>query len=190
MNLYTAIQTIMKAHGGQFRKLGGDPYSIHPIEVALILSTLGADETVVIAGLFHDVVEDTAWCIDDVRNQCGQGVAELVYFCTEHDKSIAWKIRKQEMIDKVRLSGNTDAKLIVLADKLSNLRSIERALAELEENTLWSYFNSPKEEQRWYYIEMVRALSDLETNTGCKKYIIELKMLVEKIFEVDLNKPV
>jgi (p)ppGpp synthase/HD superfamily hydrolase len=187
MKLYEAIQTIMKAHDGQYRKLGGDPYAVHPIEVSLLVSRWGADESVVIAGLLHDVVEDTPWTLEDVDAAFGPNVAGLVKYCSELDKSLSWKERKLEMIEKVRQPGHEDAKLIVLADKLCNIKSLERSLAEQNEDSVWACFNAPKNEQRWYYVQMLDALSELEENAGCREDYRLLKQLVEIIFDIQLT---
>jgi (p)ppGpp synthase/HD superfamily hydrolase len=184
LKLYEAIHTILKAHDGQYRKLGGDPYAVHPIEVSLLVSRWGADESVVIAGLLHDVVEDTLWTIDEVSEIFGQTVAEMVEFCSELDKSNPWKIRKQAMIDKINQPGHENAKLIILADKLCNIKSVERSLCEMDESEVWKNFNAPKEEQRWYYVEMIRGLSDFENHTLCREDFLLLKRLVSKIFNV------
>lgn len=186
MKLYEAIHTIMKAHQGQIRKLDGDPYAIHPIEVSLLVSKWGAEEDVVIAALLHDVVEDTIWTISEVGAQFGPEVAALVAFCSEYDKSQTWSIRKQAMIEKVSQPGNMDAKLIILADKLCNLKSIARSLEEKDEGAVWSSFNAPKEDQYWYYREMTRALRDLESNPLCREDYRLLTRMIEKIFNTPL----
>lgn len=186
MKLYEAIHTIMKAHQGQVRKLDGDPYAVHPIEVSLMVSRWGADEAVVIAALLHDVVEDTIWTLDEVAAHFGADVAALVAYCSEYDKSQAWSVRKQAMIEKVSQPGNMDAKLIILADKLCNLKSIARSLEEMDESSVWSSFNAPKEDQYWYYREMTQALKDLESNPLCREDYVLLTRMIEKIFNTPL----
>jgi (p)ppGpp synthase/HD superfamily hydrolase len=186
MKLYEAIHTIMKAHQGQIRKLDGDPYAVHPIEVSLMVSKWGADESVVIAALLHDVVEDTIWTLDEVAAQFGSDVAALVAFCSEYDKSQAWSVRKQAMIEKVNQPGNLDAKLIILADKLCNLKSIARSLEDMDESDVWSSFNAPKEDQYWYYREISHALKALESNPLCREDYGLLMRMIEKIFNTPL----
>ena len=182
MRLYEAIHTIMKAHQGQIRKLDGDPYAVHPIEVSLLVSKWGAGEEVVIAALLHDVVEDTLWTLEEVAAEFGPEIASLVAFCSEYDKSLSWSVRKQAMIEKVRKPGNMDAKLIILADKLCNLKSIARSLETLGEDAVWSSFNAPKDDQYWYYREMTQALEALEANPLCSEDYKRLKQMVEQVF--------
>lgn len=182
MMLYEAIHTLMEAHQGQIRKLDGDPYAVHPIEVSLLVSRWGAEESVVIAALLHDVVEDTLWTLEEISEKFGSEVAGMVAFCSEYDKSLAWSVRKQEMIDKVRSPGNLGAKLIILADKLCNLKSISRSLEEMDEATVWSSFNAPKADQYWYYREMTLALEELETYSPCREDYRLLRRMVETVF--------
>ncbi len=186
MKLYEAIHTIMKAHQGQVRKLDGDPYAVHPIEVSLMVSKWGAEESVIIAALLHDVVEDTIWTIEEIAAAFGPEIANMVAFCSEYDKSQAWSFRKQAMIEKVKQPGNREAKLIILADKLCNLKSIARSLEENDEDAVWSSFNAPKSDQYWYYREMTLALEELESNPLCREDYRMLKRMVESVFGAPL----
>ena len=72
-----AYETARKAHEGQTRK-SGEPYIIHPLCVASILAELELDKETIIAGLLHDVVEDTVMSLDDIREKFGDEVALLV----------------------------------------------------------------------------------------------------------------
>ena len=87
-----AYETARKAHEGQFRK-SGEPYIIHPLCVAIILAELELDKESIIAGLLHDVVEDTVMTSEDVAREFGDEVALLVDGVTkltqlnyQHDK--------------------------------------------------------------------------------------------------------
>ncbi|MHB9033927.1 MAG: HD domain-containing protein, partial [Anaerolineae bacterium] len=72
-----ALDYASKAHGDQLRQ-SGEPYIIHPIEVAIILTDLHMDVPTIIAGLLHDTVEDTAITLADINLEFGPAVAKLV----------------------------------------------------------------------------------------------------------------
>lgn len=88
----SAIQFATMQHGTQKRKGKEVPYIVHPLEVMEILYRMGADENLLVAGILHDVVEDTAVKIADIREYFGDDVAELVAAHTE-DKSEPWEVR-------------------------------------------------------------------------------------------------
>ena len=67
-----------KCHLGQFRK-SGEPYIIHPLNTAIILTTVYADKETIIAGLLHDVIEDCGVTKEEIESQFGPVVAKLVY---------------------------------------------------------------------------------------------------------------
>ena len=99
-----ALQFSEDAHIGQTRK-SGEPYIIHPILVAIIVSSISEDEAMVLAALLHDVVEDTSFSIKDVEDEFGEDVAHLVEGLTKIDK----------MRDSELIPSDSDEKLIVSA---------------------------------------------------------------------------
>ncbi len=116
-----------EAHKGQMR-LSGEPYVIHPIEVASILVDIGMDTNTIAAALLHDVVEDSEFTYEDIEKQFGQEVAELVEGVTKLGK-IEYKSREEEQADNVRKMVLAMAKdirvvLIKLADRLHNMRTL------------------------------------------------------------------
>ncbi len=118
------------AHEGQERH-SGEPYLIHPISVAEILADLKADDTALVAGLLHDVVEDNlAVNLDDVASRFGEEVAHIVESVTKIEarmvrstsETMEWhNIRRMilAMVDDIRVI------LVKLADRLHNLRTME-----------------------------------------------------------------
>ena len=87
-----AYKIARQAHEGQLRK-SGEPYIIHPICVAIILAELELDKETIIAGLLHDVVEDTVMTTEEIADQFGNevallvdGVTKLTQLSYEHDK--------------------------------------------------------------------------------------------------------
>jgi (p)ppGpp synthase/HD superfamily hydrolase len=105
-----AIDFAAKAHEGQFRK-SGEPYIVHPVLVASIVSALGGDESMVISAVLHDVVEDTPVTIEEVQELFGSDVAALVDGLTKIDRireenllpsTITWKKQKEGSRDDKR----------------------------------------------------------------------------------------
>lgn len=176
MRLYEAIQLALKAHSKQIRKLDGDIYAAHPIEVGMMLLKVDASEDVVIAGILHDTVEDTYVTIEDIRKQFGDRVAELVKGCSEPDKSKPWLERKEFMLDFVVNKADFDMKMIILADKLSNIRSVYRNLETMGDD-LWDKFNAGYEEQKWYSVEMCRALNETSCLTMHEEFCRYVKLV-------------
>ena len=117
-----------KAHAGQTRR-NGDPYVTHCIEVARILADLQLDSVTVASGLIHDVVEDTAFTVEDVEREFGREVAQIVDGLTKigHLPMASREERQVESYRKLLLSVAKDARVILvkLADRLHNMRTLE-----------------------------------------------------------------
>jgi (p)ppGpp synthase/HD superfamily hydrolase len=153
LRLEQAMRSAAQAHAGQLRKTTGTPYFEHVAAVALILDRAGFPEDVVIAGLLHDVVEDTATTFEEVATLFGPPVSELVRHCSEvktdeHGNKRSWIERKRDHLAALA-DVPTEALGIILADKLHNLTSIELDLRE--QRPVWSQFHAPRERVLWYY---------------------------------------
>ena len=123
-----AYQYASKAHEGQMRQ-SGDPYITHPIAVAQILVELGMDTETICAGLLHDVVEDTASTLDEIKKRFGADVALMVDGVTKLDQddlSPARSSSQAENVRKMLLAMAKDVRVIIvkLADRLHNMRTL------------------------------------------------------------------
>lgn len=173
--LKDAVHLAVAAHAGQFRKGTKVPYITHPIEVMGIVATITRDVDVLAAAVLHDTVEDTVVTAEDIRREFGNRVAALV--CAEsEDKmtgipaALSWKTRKQATIDHLRTCTDIDVKIISLGDKLSNLRCIERDLAEIGQD-LWNRFNQKDPlMHKWYYSSFLETLQELHDTAAYKEY--------------------
>ena len=147
-----AIEFATRAHAGQFRKGTSRPYIVHPIEVGDIVSTMTKDEEIISAAVLHDTIED---------------------------KSKTWMERKSATIEHIRTAPK-EVQMVGLADKLSNMRDIDRDYPVYGEE-LWNRFRmKDKGIIGWYYIGIQDALK--ESFEGVEAYE-EYTRLVNKIFE-------
>ncbi|HLH09968.1 MAG TPA: bifunctional (p)ppGpp synthetase/guanosine-3',5'-bis(diphosphate) 3'-pyrophosphohydrolase [Terriglobales bacterium] len=118
----------LQNHTGQSRA-SGEPYVVHPLEVAMILAGMKMDAHAIAAGLLHDCVEDTSVTIVDVRKEFGEQVAHIVEGVTKISKiDFATREERQaENLRKMMLAMVDDVRvvLIKLADRLHNMRTLE-----------------------------------------------------------------
>ena len=115
-------------HKGQIRK-SGEPFIAHCVEVARLLAQLGLDHTTVAAGLLHDVIEDTPATYEEVADQFGDKIAELIAGVTKIDQITyeSREARQAETYRKMLLSTVKDIRVILikLADRLHNMRTLD-----------------------------------------------------------------
>ena len=131
-----AYEFSQKYHSGQ-QRASGEPYLVHPLEVALVLAEMKMDAAAVAAGLLHDSVEDTSVTIVDIRKEFGEQVAHIVEGVTKisqidfssREEQQAENLRKMmlAMVDDIRVV------LIKLADRLHNMRTLEHLPPERQQ---------------------------------------------------------
>ena len=123
-------------HAGQMRQ-SGEPYLIHPLEVAHILADMTTDRTCLITGILHDLVEDTGVTVDQIRKQFGDDVAACVDGVTKLAKLKFYsrEERQAESVRKMLLAMVKDIRVVLvkLADRLHNMRTLGALSAERQE---------------------------------------------------------
>lgn len=124
----TAYEIADKAHSGQIRN-SGEPYIIHPLNVAYILAELNMDTPTLCAGLLHDVIEDTSYTYEDLEGLFGEEIANLVRGVTKL-KNLHFRDKKETQAENIRrmvLAMARDIRVIIikLADRLHNMRTLE-----------------------------------------------------------------
>src|ERR1035441_3915394 len=131
-----AWEFCVQHHAGQMRA-SGEPYIIHPLEVAEVLAEMKMDATAIAAGLLHDAVEDTPATSEEIEKQFGDQVAHIVEGVTKIDK-IQFANREDRQAENVRkmlLAMVSDVRvvLIKLADRLHNMRTLEHLQPDRQE---------------------------------------------------------
>ncbi|MDD6646326.1 MAG: HD domain-containing protein [Firmicutes bacterium] len=184
LKLHEAIRFAEEKHRAQKRKGTDIAYIIHPMEVLQILMGERCSIEVAIAGILHDVLEDTDADADEIRARFGEYVLSLVQAHTEkkneEGQKRPWRIRKEEDLERMRASG-FEVKQIVMADSISNLRSMVydyRAVGD----ELWERFNASRDDIAWYYNEKIDAFEELQYNENTRDDYWELNSLFKHLF--------
>ena len=153
-----ALHVAFEAHAGQQRKAAGVPYVTHPVQVALMLARVGADEVTLQAALLHDVVEDCeGWTLERLRSEVGDEVRDTVEPLTEV-KGGTWRDRKEAALSLVP-SMSLRSAAVKAADKTHNMRSLWRSLEGAQDSAeVWRHFSRGPEETIGFAERLVGAL--------------------------------
>lgn len=173
-----AIAFATQAHEGQVRKGTTRPFILHPLEVGRIVATMTEDEEIISAAILHDTIEDCEGITEEtICREFTSRVARLVAEESE-DKSKTWMERKSTTIENLKVA-SLDIQMIGLADKLSNMRDIDRDYPECGE-ALWNRFRmKDKNIIGWYYKSIRESLRDALEHTAAYQ---EYSMLIDKNF--------
>lgn len=167
-----AYNIAYKAHEGQLRK-SGEPYIIHPVCVCIILAELELDKETIVAGMLHDVVEDTVMTSEEIAKEFGDEVALLVDGVTKLTQIdyVADKVELQaENLRKMFLAMSKDIRVILikLADRLHNMRTMQ--------------YQTPKK-QKEKSRETMDIYAPIADRLGISKVKVELDDLAFKFLE-------
>ncbi len=163
-----------KKHRGQFRK-NGDPFIVHPIEVAVILTTVYADSSTIAAGLLHDVLEDTDTTREELEEEFGPEITKLVYGVTKLGQ-LNFSCENEYLIEyykKIVVGMSEDVRVIIikLAERLHNMRTL---------------FALPEERQKLVAKETLEILAPIAHHLGIHKIKSELEDLSLRYLKPDV----
>ena len=161
-------------HDGQFRKTG-EPYIIHPLNVALILTTIYADYETISAGIMHDVLEDCDCTAQEMEEKFGREITKLVQGVTKLSK-IHFSTENEYLIDyykKIIVGMSEDVRVIIikLADRLHNMRTL---------------YAIPEDRQRVKAHEALDILAPIAHHLGIHKIKSELEDLSLRYLKPDV----
>lgn len=178
-----AIRFAAVWHKDEKRKGNHIPYIVHPMETMGIVSKMTDDTDVICAAALHDVLEDTPCTPEILKENFGDRIASLVASESENKregqpKDETWHIRKEENLLHVK-DAPIESKMIMLADKVSNMRSTVRDF-HVSGNRIWEKFNMKDEaQQAWYYKSVAHVLKDLAYLPAYQEYVY----MLEEVFE-------
>ena len=143
------------------------------------MATMTNDQEMLAAAILHDTAEDTDVTIEQIRDQFGERVAELVKHETAPlDDSLTWREKKTAQLKQLA-DAPYDSKIVALGDKLSNMSGIALDYRRIGDE-VWKLFHAPngKIDVEWYYRSLAEALAELSDTLAYKEY----HKLLEEVF--------
>ncbi len=159
-----AIKKAAWAHEqqGQHRKGTDIPYIIHPVGVMMIASNATDDEDILIACLFHDILEDVDRAIysrEDMTRDFGERVVGIVNDVTKDDRVKDWHDRSRAYLDHLENHASDEAVIVNASDKIHNLLSIIQDYKEIGED-IWQRFSTKsRDDQAWWYKSILEVIT-------------------------------
>lgn len=182
-DIIRAIDFAKDKHGTQCRKGTTSPYIEHLVKVSILLESCRCDVPTVIAGILHDVLEDTEATPEEITALFGNEVLQLIQAASEEDKSLPWKTRKTKYIESLRTAA-PEYLVVPCADKLDNIRFLHTQLADKGRGYLGN-FNAPEPELKWFYMTTADVLRDRLEATEARGMAEELFELTKAAFDPD-----
>ena len=171
-----AIHFATIAHSGQRRRNENVDAIFHPYTVGMILLKLGCSEEIVCSGILHDIIEDTNYDYEDLKNNFGIKIANNVKKVSEDSNIDNWRTRKESFINQIK-DEEKDIITLEIVDKLHNLLSeYERFKKGVN---IWSNSPASYEDNKWFYEEIYFLGKNKNVN---KDLLDRYKFLMEEYF--------
>lgn len=157
--LEKAIRIATIAHKEQKRKGSDTPYIIHPYSVMCIAANATQDEDILIACLFHDIIEDVPdkYPREQMVKDFGDRVASIVDGVTKDSTLPDWQSRAEAYLKHLELEATNESIIVSCADKTHNLMSMLTDYAEVGDS-LWERFKVGAERQLWWYQDVLKVI--------------------------------
>lgn len=162
--LEEAIHFVFLAFNNQKRIKEDINLTFHSISVATMLLEEKCDYDTILIGLLHDILEDTNYTYNDLKNKFGIKVADNVLLLSEKNEISDFKTRKKEFITRISEAADNII-LVEIADKLHNLLSDYELYQKNGQNAL-ATLNTTYEMNKWYYLEMLKLFERRITNSN------------------------
>ena len=158
--LMRGIAIASRAHDGHYRKGSGVPYISHPMSVMLIAASVTNDEDVLLAALFHDILEDVPenYSRAEMEDEFGPRVVEIVEGVTKDSSLPSWQERADAYLEQLS-HGSEESLIVAAADKFHNL---SQTLEDLDRDghALWDRFRSTPSQQLWWYTSVRNVIAE------------------------------
>ena len=163
------IRFVIKAFESKKRIKEDIDLSFHSISVGFMLKNIGCNEETILSGLLHDILEDTNYDYEYIKDNYGKSIADNVLSLSE-DKNIKdWKTRKIKFIENLK-EKEENVIIVEIADKLHNLLS-DYELYKQNGKSALATLNTTYEMNKWYYLEMKKLFnSKVKDNVLLKRY--------------------
>lgn len=177
-----AIAFACEAHRNVERRGKGFPYITHPLEAMSIVSTITSDQELLAAACLHDVIEDTEYTYEDIKERFGERVADLVNAETDQvfpnmSSSESWHLRKEAAI-KHLAEASRDVQIVAIGDKLSNMRAIYRDYKVDGESFFNRFHVKDPKEHAWHYRSLAESFNKIRDTEAYQEFV----HLINKVF--------
>lgn len=176
--LMRGIATASRAHDGHYRKGSGLPYISHPMSVMLIAASVTNDEDVLLAALFHDILEDVPenYSRAEMEDEFGPRVVEIVEGVTKDSSLPSWQERADAYLEQLS-HGSEESVIVAAADKFHNL---SQTLEDLDRDghALWDRFRSTPSQQLWWYTSVRNVIAERLPDMPL---LADLSVLIERL---------